>query len=1028
MLESQRALMAGVPHVSPVQAERIALDAFGWKAKATALPGERDANFLLSTPGGERFVLKVANVVEGSASISLQQSVLTHLQERLQFVPRVLPLLTGGLSTEVRLSDATPGSPPCFVWAMSHLPGVPLAAIPRQRPALLEDVGRAAGALSVALAGFDHPTLRRPFHWDLTRGVEVVRLHRSLITDADTLAAIDELSGKAEQSILDVASALPVRALHNDLNDHNILIHRSRESLTLHQSVSGIVDFGDMVRGYCVAELAVTLAYAMLGKEDPVAAAADIVRGYHTQSALSEDELHALFALSCLRMCMSLCIGAFQRGENPENEYLAVSDAPMRRAVQQLRRVPFRLAEAVFRDACNLEPSPASARISTWLGANTKSFSPVLPSDPRVQDCTVLDLSVASPMLSGDARLNTEELLSSRILAAMRVHKAPVALGRYDEARLLYTAPFFALTEDPFAERRTIHIGLDLFAAAGTPVHAPLRGTVHAFANNAVPQDYGPVIMLRHETGDGDTFFTLYGHLSSESLRGLAVGTQLEKGERFATLGAPHENVGWTPHLHLQVITDHLDLGTDFPGVGDATRRRVWRSICPDPNLIVGVPADRFPPAARPKDVVLTERRTRIGRNVKVSYDEPVAIARGWMQYLYDDTGRRYLDAFNNVPHVGHSHPRVVRAAASQLAVLNTNTRYLHEVVAEYARRLCETLPESLSVCYLVNSGSEANELALRLSRAYTQRRHAIVLEGAYHGNTTAGIDLSPYKHNGPGGTGTVGWVHVVPQPDLFRGAYRSRDSDAGVKYAAHVSALIEELSSSGRNIGAFLAETCPSVGGQIIPPHDYFAAVYRHVRAAGAVCIADEVQTGFGRMGDNFWAFQAYDVVPDIVVLGKPIGNGYPLGAVITTHQIADSFDNGMEFFSTFGGSTVSCAVGLAVLDVLRDEKLQAKAQRVGMRMGAMLRELRDRHAIIGDVRGSGLFWGVELVRDRDILEPAGREAGIVVELMKERGVLIGTDGPHHNVLKIRPPMQFDESNAAALVGRLDLVLQELQ
>jgi 4-aminobutyrate aminotransferase-like enzyme len=315
-----------------------------------------------------------------------------------------------------------------------------------------------------------------------------------------------------------------------------------------------------------------------------------------------------------------------------------------------------------------------------------------------------------------------------------------------------------------------------------------------------------------------------------------------------------------------------------------------------------------------------------------------------------------------------------------------------------------------------VSSGSEANELALRLARAHTRRRDVIVLDHAYHGNTTTLVDISPYKFNGPGGEGAQPWVHVLPLPDTYRGKYKRDDARAGEKYA--------EFARQVRNPGAFIAESAPSVGGQIILPERYLASIYAIVRAAGGVCIADEVQTAYGRMGEYFYAFEAQGVVPDIVVLGKPIGNGYPLGAVVTTNDIAASFDNGMEFFSTFGGSTVSCAVGIAVLDVVQQEGLQEQARVVGDALLERLRALAGRHPIVGDVRGSGLFVGVELVTDRGTLEPATTAASDAVNRMRERGILLGTDGPFDNVLKIRPPMPFTLENADLLARELDAVL----
>jgi 4-aminobutyrate aminotransferase-like enzyme len=400
------------------------------------------------------------------------------------------------------------------------------------------------------------------------------------------------------------------------------------------------------------------------------------------------------------------------------------------------------------------------------------------------------------------------------------------------------------------------------------------------------------------------------------------------------------------------------------------------------------------------KAATLEARHRLLGRNLSVSYRNPVKIVRGEMQYLYDDEGRRYLDAYNNVAHVGHCHPRVVAAGIEQMRLLNTNTRYLHDLLIRYAERLTATLPDPLNVCYFVNSGSEANELALRLARAHTKARDMIVLDHAYHGNTTTLIDLSPYKHDGPGGSGPPPWVHKVPLPE---------QSDA--------REVVEALGKLDTDLCGFIAESMPSVAGQIVLPTDYLQNVYRIVRKQGGVCIADEVQTGYGRIGTHFWAFAYYGVVPDIVVLGKPIGNGHPIGAVITTREIADSFNNGMEFFSTFGGNTVSCAIGLEVLSVVQEEKLQTHALNVGNHLLESLRNLQQRFEIIRDVRGSGLFIGVELSEDD---QPATTTADNIVNKMREEGILLGTDGPHHNVLKIRPPMPFSETDADFLLAVL--------
>ncbi len=415
-------------------------------------------------------------------------------------------------------------------------------------------------------------------------------------------------------------------------------------------------------------------------------------------------------------------------------------------------------------------------------------------------------------------------------------------------------------------------------------------------------------------------------------------------------------------------------------------------------ELPPGWPTEVFHHVCQPEDDLLGARRRTIGPSLSLSYDRPLHITRGWKQYLYDATGRGYLDCVNNVAHVGHCHPAVTRAASEQMALLNTNTRYLHRKLTDYAERLTATLPDPLRVVYLVCSGSEANELALRLARAHTGRNGVIVVDTAYHGNTNALVEISPYKFNGPGGRGRPPHVQVVPLPDVYR----------GVPYERTVAGA-----AAAGNAGAFLCESALGCGGQIILPPGYLRDAFAAVHQAGGVCISDEVQTGFGRAGTHFWMFETQGAAPDIVTMGKPIGNGHPMGAVVTTREIAASFDNGMEYFNTFGGNPVSCAVGLAVLDVIREEGLQENARVTGEYLMAGLRDQAHHDPLIGDVRGQGLFIGVELVRDRETRQPAAAEASALVNRMKDRGILLSTDGPYHNVIKIKPPIVFSRRDA---------------
>ena len=315
----------------------------------------------------------------------------------------------------------------------------------------------------------------------------------------------------------------------------------------------------------------------------------------------------------------------------------------------------------------------------------------------------------------------------------------------------------------------------------------------------------------------------------------------------------------------------------------------------------------------------------------------------------------------------------------------------------------------------------------MRLAKAHTKATEIIVVDGAYHGNLTSLVDISPYKFDGRGGSGTPQYVHKVIMPDVYRGRFKADDSLAGEKYAQYVQEKIEKIQKENKNVAAFICESLLGCGGQIVLPENYLKDAYRQVRDAGGVCIADEVQVGFGRVGSHFWGFETQEVVPDIVTLGKPIGNGHPLAAVVTTPEIAASFETGMEYFNTFGGNPVSCAVGLAVLDVIEKEKLQDNALRVGTYLKKSLEKLKEKHALIGDVRGLGLFLGIEFVSDRENLQPAAEEASYIIERMKDCGILVSTDGPLHNVIKIKPPICFSEDDADLLMRTLGEVLEEI-
>ena len=429
-------------------------------------------------------------------------------------------------------------------------------------------------------------------------------------------------------------------------------------------------------------------------------------------------------------------------------------------------------------------------------------------------------------------------------------------------------------------------------------------------------------------------------------------------------------------------------------------------------------------PPAQASDALLARRRRSLSPGLGLSYERPVHAVRGEGVWLYGPEGEVWLDAYNNVPQVGHCHPHVVDAIARQASLLNTNTRYLYESIVEYAERLTATMPAGLDVCFMVASGSEANDLAWRIAKACTGHRGALIMERAYHGVTDALVPLSP--EDGDASAALAPHVATLPAPNEYRGRWDRDVPDRGERYAALADGAIEALAAQGHRPAALFVDTVFSSNGIIDPAPGYLAGLRARVHAAGGLFIADEVQAGFGRSGSHMWGFERGGALPDIVTLGKPIGNGHPIGAVVVRRELAERFAAHTHFFSTTGGNPVSCAAGLAVLEVIERERLRENAARVGAELRSGIEALAQRHPLIGDVRGSGLFLGVELVRERATREPAEPETRTVLNALRRDGVLVGREGRYGNVLKIRPPIVFRSSHVERFLATLDPALEE--
>ena len=998
------------PKLSESEVSNSVQEYYGLEGTLHPLPGDRDQNFLLESPGGQKHVVKVSSLDEVQEIIEFETEMITRLSNDTNgLIPSVIPAISG---TSLVTHENKQGHH-YRLRILEFLPGTLLAEVNPRSDALLMNLGERMAELGSVLGAYpDHPPPRINFEWALGRAGSIMEKSLSVLDSAQR--TLIELTLKDfrdnEREFLGLGSQI----IHGDVNDHNVLVSLNKEGQA---RISGIIDLGDAHSAPRVFDLAIAIAYGILGTADPLLAASEITRGYYANQPLLEIEIDVLMTLVCARLGQSVCIASLRRHHGDTDPYHLISEADAWNTLSLLAAIPRKISSGTLRQACGLEACSQSAQLQKWLASEDFEDVIAVPENPNALG--ILDLSISSPDLTGRDSDDTADF-SNRVFQKMRSDGLTLGIGRFMEPRGFYLADQFEGRSGDPRESRTIHLGIDVFQEPGTEIHAPLAGRVHTVRENKNRLDYGPTLILEHSAPSG-LFWTLYGHLEKASVENLKTGDSIDAGQPIARIGTYPENGDWPPHLHFQIITDLMGFEGNFPGVALPRDRTVWASFCPNPNLILNLPLETM--YEEPEG--LNERREQVlSPNLSLSYETPIHIVRGKGSYLFDVLGRSYLDCVNNVAHVGHEHPHVVGTGQKQMGVLNTNSRYLHDGIIEYAERLSKLFPEPLSVCLFVNSGSEANELALRMARTYTGGTGIAVLEGGYHGNTQGLIDVSHYKFEGSGGYAPPSWTRTALVPDEFRGRYRRDDPSRATLYAADVGEALRHLDSEGHHPAAFLSESLLSCAGQIEPPQGYLTAAYEHARAAGALCIADEIQVGFGRLGSHMWGFETQGALPDIVTLGKPMGNGHPIGAVVTTREIAEAFDNGMEFFSSFGGNPVSTAIALAVLDILKDEKLQANATTVGTALKTGLDTLMQSHGCIGDVRGRGLFLGIEFVNSREALTPAPEIAHYVVEHLKKRGILLGSDGPDHNVIKIKPPMSFSGSDADRVINELDQVL----
>ncbi|MCC8360615.1 aminotransferase class III-fold pyridoxal phosphate-dependent enzyme [Salinimicrobium sediminilitoris] len=1023
-------------HFLPLEeARQLLREHFGIEGQMKTLAGEVDANFKVKT-NENNFLLKISRSGTDEEFLLFQQNILKYLEQReicsciyedgqkeqIWEFPLETPELFQDLKQQDFVRTQRSNGEKIYLRLLSWVEGKLWSDLRYYDEKLLYSLGSAAGALTASLAEFRDVYAQRTYAWDINNAGWTQEYQHYF------KGRKKEQIKKFHRGFKNIASQLKScrhSVVHNDSNDNNIIVTPFDQGYR----VKSIIDFGDAVYTATINDLAVCITYAVMDQTNPLEAAIPIVKGYHRQFPLEEKELELLYWLVGARLIISLTQSALNREKEPENDYLIISEKPALLLLEQWDQISPETATAFFRKACGYEAHRNYSAFKAFAQNNRVKFSSLFKTQLPVEEIR-LDLSSATIPNLADYRdpkklkhqireINSDQKMSLltggygevRPDFMMDEQRVETNSGSYWKAKLLGTQAwqFEVLSlSSPFDGKVVYKDSWRLFVAhameiSQTASTKPEENELYSEGKTGGDQPGRP------EALKNGKFHLLYSNV--EPAATVKVGEMVKRGDFLGIVKSDD-----SPFFLQLMLQDPLDTSVEvsclYQNFG------TFQELYPDPALLF----EDLRVLDNPVDITskIMFRKKHLGKSLSLSYKQPLEMLRGEGVFLIDHTGRRYMDLVNNVAHVGHEHPNVVKAGQAQMAMLNTNSRYLHDNILELSENLLSTFPVELSVVHFVNSGSEANELAIRMAKAYTGEKDFISMQLGYHGNSNACIDISSYKFDGKGGKGAPAHTHVVPLPDTLRGKYCG--ANAGEKYASHVRELVQQLRDKGLKPAAFIAESIISCAGQIELPDNFLKEAYEVVRDAGGLCIADEVQVGCGRVGTHFWGFEHHGVVPDIVTIGKPLGNGHPLAAVVCTQEVAEAFANGMEYFNTFGGNPVSCAIGNAVLQVLKEEKLQENALHTGNFLKEELKKMAAKHPVIADVRGQGLFLGFELL-DRE-KNPLSKQANALVQRMKERGYLMSTEGPDDNVLKIKPPMSFDQEHANQFLKDLNLVL----
>jgi len=950
------------------------------------LNSERDNNFLIKGIKNKKYVIKIANPKESLEQLKYQDVLIKHLRlnnKLRKIYPKIIHKKIKFFKDKKQRE--------CAVRVLTYIDGN-MYAKSKINSEIEKSFGKVLALQSNQLQSFNHNEAIRKFDWDPSN-IKWTKKFINLFTGFNKELIKDAIY-QHDHFVYKNIKNLKYSVTHGDPNDYNVVVKKNK--------IIGLIDFGDSIYAPSINDLAIGLSYALMSSKNLFQTLTNIVGVYNDVYSISSYEIYSLLGLIKSRLVITIVMAVKQRKKYPDNKYLSISENNAWSLISRLHKIDPYFFIAVIRDICHLEPINNYNQIIKLL--NNENFGSIFDFKLNNVNKKIVNFDKQSLLLKtnpSNKKLNT---LVEKFL------KNDVGIGLYKEKRKVYKSNHYISSLNSL-ERRDIHLGIDIFVNEKTQLRAPLNGKVIILHNNNFKYDYGPTVILEHKI-QNFKFYTLYGHLSEKCLKKLKIGQAIKRGDWIGDIGGYKVNGNWPPHVHFQIMSTLLNEGNNFPGVGEEYLLNIWEQISPDPNIILKIPKTFFLNTDK-KDNILTNRKKNIGRNLSISYREPLHMLEAKDQYFYDEHGRKYLDCVNNISHVGHSNSLVHDALIKQNLKLNTNTRYLYNIINEYSDRLLKTFPKKLNKIFFVCTGSEANDLALRIAKTFTKAKEVLIMDNAYHGHTNSLIDLSPYKFNSMGGEGKKDYVHVLRMPDYIRGKWTDKHKYWINKYVEEATELINKNFTKKNLLSSFFFESILGCGGQVVLPKNYLKNICKLVRKKNALCIADEVQTGFGRVGDNFWAFQEHDIIPDIVTLGKPMGNGHPIAAVVTSEKIANTFNNGMEYFNSFGGNPVSCAVGNAVLDVIENDNLQQNAKIVGTYFVKELNKIKQNFPnYISSISGKGLFIGIDLIQKGNFLLPNQKLATDLINNLRHKGILLSTDGPYNNVIKIKPPMVFKKEN----------------